>query len=69
MPRFAVRKSSRSAVTDRLTRIRPVPILQQRQHRVQFLDRAFQFADRVGGQFLGRRQFVGVFQRCRPSAI
>lgn len=42
--------------------VSPIPILQQRQHRVQFFDRAFQLADRIRGQILRRRQFVGVFK-------
>ena len=37
-------------------------VLQQGEDRVQFLDRAFQFADGIVGQFIGRRQFVRVFE-------
>ena len=40
----------------------PIAVLQQDQYRVQLFDGGFQFADGVGGQFLRRGQFVGVFE-------
>ncbi len=40
----------------------PATVFEQGQDSIQVFDCGFQFADGVGGKFLGRRQFVGVFQ-------